>query len=51
MKIRMLIVPVVLVALLTVVPIALVTQPLVTPIPSQPPQVDPARLEAHVKHL
>lgn len=51
MKIRMLIVPVVLVALLTVAPISLVTQPLVTPIPSRPPQVDPARLEAHVRHL
>lgn len=31
--------------------IALVSQPLVTPVPSTPPSVDPARLEAHVKKL
>lgn len=31
--------------------LALVTQPFVSPIVSQPPAVDPARLEAHVKHL
>ncbi|WP_426165562.1 M28 family peptidase [Pseudoduganella sp. R-34] len=30
---------------------ALVAQPMVTPVPSTPPSVDPARLEAHVKKL
>jgi len=30
---------------------ALVAQPVVTPVPSTPPAVDPARLEAHVKKL
>ncbi len=34
-----------------VVGCAVVTQPLVSAIPSQPPAVDAARLEAHVKHL
>ena len=41
-------------AILIVVAIAglgIVTQPFVQPRPSQPPQVDPRRLEAHVKHL
>jgi Zn-dependent M28 family amino/carboxypeptidase len=31
--------------------VAAVTQPFVTPVPSTPPRVDPARLEAHVKFL
>lgn len=31
--------------------IAVVTQPFVSPIPSQPPPVDPERLQAHVKRL
>ncbi len=31
--------------------VALIAQPLVTPFPSTPPQVDPARLQAHVKKL
>ena len=31
--------------------VALVVQPLVRPVPAQPLQVDPARLEAHVKKL
>jgi len=31
--------------------IALVSQPLVTPVPSTPPLVDPTRLEAHVRKL
>lgn len=31
--------------------IALVGQPMVTPVPSTPPSVDPARREAHVKKL
>lgn len=31
--------------------IALVGQPMVTPVPSAPPSVDPARLEAHVRKL
>ncbi len=30
---------------------ALVAQPMVTPVPSTPPSVDPAKLEAHVKKL
>ena len=51
MRIRILLFSAVLIALLTVVPIALVTQPFVTPILSQPPHVDSARLETYVKHL
>ncbi|HEX9392543.1 MAG TPA: M28 family peptidase [Usitatibacteraceae bacterium] len=47
----MLIVPVIFIVLLAAASVALVTQPLVTPIASTPPQVDPVRLEAHVKHL
>lgn len=31
--------------------LALITQPFVQPIPSQPPPVDPLRLEKHVRHL
>ena len=31
--------------------VAVVTQPLVQPVPSRPPQVDPQRLEAHVRRL
>jgi Zn-dependent M28 family amino/carboxypeptidase len=39
------------VALLAAALMALVTQPLVTPLRSTPPEVDPARLEAHVRRL
>ena len=31
--------------------LALLTQPFVAPLGSQPPQVDAKRLEAHVRHL
>lgn len=31
--------------------LAVITQPLVRPVASQPPQVDPQRLESHVRHL
>ena len=41
----------VLISLLAVALIALVVQPLVSPIPSQPPEVDVARLAAHVRRL
>ena len=40
-----------LVAVLAGTLLVLVTQPFVAPIPSRPPQVDSARLEAHVKRL
>lgn len=51
MRIRAFHVAILIITVLAVAPIAVVTQPFVLPIPSQPPQVDPARLEAHVKHL
>jgi len=38
-------------AIAALVAIALVTQPLVAPIRSTPPQVDEARLQEHVKRL
>ena len=41
----------VLIALLTVASIVLITQPFVSPIQSQSPEVDSARLEAHVRRL
>jgi Zn-dependent M28 family amino/carboxypeptidase len=51
MRIRILLFSAVLIVVLIVLPIVLVSQPFVTPIPSQPPHVDSARLEIHVKHL
>lgn len=41
----------IIVSCLLVTIIGLVTQPLVAPVKSQPPDVDAARLENHVKHL
>jgi Zn-dependent M28 family amino/carboxypeptidase len=40
-----------LIALASAALLALVTQPFVAPVRSEPPHVDPARLLAHVKHL
>ena len=51
MRIRTVLSAAVLISVLTVASIAVVTQPFVAPVPSRPPRVDPARLEAHVKRL
>ena len=51
MRIRILLFSAALIVVLTVASIVLVTQPFVTPIPSQPPHVDSTRLETYVKHL
>jgi Zn-dependent M28 family amino/carboxypeptidase len=51
MFIRIVLFFIVLMVVLAVVLISLVTQPFVTPIPSQPPHADSTRLETSVKHL
>jgi Zn-dependent M28 family amino/carboxypeptidase len=51
MHFRAVITVAVLVAMFTVAPLAFVTQPFVSTLPSQPPEVDPERLKAHVRRL
>lgn len=51
MRFRIFVVSDVIIVLLAFAVVAVVTQPFVTSIPSQPPRVDAAQLEKHVKHL
>ncbi len=51
MRIRTVFITSVLIVVSMAAIIAVITQPLVVPISSTPPQVDPTRLEGHVKHL
>lgn len=51
MRLGTLFIAIVLIAALFVAAVILVIQPKVTPVPSEPPEVSPTRLEAHVKHL
>ncbi len=50
-RLRIAIVLALVVAVLAIAPVALVVQPFVIAIASHSPSVDPARLEAHVRHL